>query len=207
MRYELFVGLRYLRARRSERFISLLTLISILGVMVAVITLNLAIAVMSGFEEAFRDRLLGLHSHIQLVKPASYLRGYEELGQRLEQRDDVTAAAPTLTGQIIITSGSRVSGTVVRGIDPDRSPVKLAEYLQQGQVEDLRTRSTVLVDGRKLVLPGIIIGDRLASQLRVDLGDAVQAVSPIGRPTAVGIIPRIKRFVVAGIFDSGDARV
>ena len=203
MRYELFVGLRYLRARRSERFISLLTLISILGVMLAVVTLNLAIAVMSGFEEAFRDRLLGLHSHIQLVKPASYLRGYEELGKRLEQRDDVTAAAPTLTGQIIITAGSRVSGTVVRGIDPDRSPVKLAEYLQQGQVNDLRTRSAVVVDGRKLVLPGIIIGDRLASQLRVGIGDALQAVSPIGRPTAVGIIPRIKRFVVVGIFDSG----
>ncbi len=203
MRYELFVGLRYLRARRSERFISLLTLISVLGVMLAVVTLNLAIAVMSGFEEAFRDRLLSLHAHIQLVKPASYLTGYEELAKRLESRDDVTAAAPALTGQIILTAGSRVSGAVVRGIDPDRSHVDLEGFLTQGRVGDLKARTPVVVDGRNLDLPGIIIGDRLASQLRVSKGQALQAVSPIGSPTAVGIIPRIRRFAVVGIFDSG----
>ena len=203
MRYELFVGLRYLRARRRERFISLLTLISILGVMIAVVTLNVAISVMTGFEEVFRDRLLSLNAHIVLVKPASYLTGYDELAGRLEKRDDVTAAAPALTGQIILTSGPRVSGAVVRGIDPDRAPTDLEPFLQQGSLSDLKARTPVVVDGRNLLLPGIIVGDRLASQLQVGKGDALQAVSPIGSPTAVGIVPRIRRFAIAGIFDSG----
>ena len=203
MRYELFVGLRYLRARRRERFISLLTLISILGVMIAVVTLNVAISVMTGFEEVFRDRLLSLNAHVVLVKPASYLTGYDELAGRLEKRDDVTAAAPALTGQIILTSGRRVSGAVVRGIDPDRAPADLEQFLQQGSLSDLKARTPVVVDGRNLLLPGIIVGDRLASQLQVGKGDALQAVSPIGSPTAVGIVPRIRRFAIAGIFDSG----
>ena len=203
MRYELFVGLRYLRARRRERFISLLTLISILGVMIAVVTLNLAVAVMTGFEEVFRDRLLSLNAHVVLVKPASYLTGYDELASRLEKRDDVTTAAPALTGQIILTSKSRVSGAIVRGIDPDRAPADLERFLQQGRMSDLKTLTPVVVNGRDLRLPGIIIGDRLADQLRVRQGDALQAVSPIGSPTAVGLIPRIKRFAVVGIFDSG----
>ena len=138
MRYELFVGLRYLRARRSERFISLLTLISILGVMIAVVTLNVAIAVMTGFEEVFRDRLLGLHSHIELVRPASYLRGYDELAARLEKRDDVKTASPALAGQLILTAGSRVTGVLVRGIDPGRSHVDLQSYLQAGPPEHPR---------------------------------------------------------------------
>ncbi len=203
MRYELFVGLRYLRARRSERFISLLTLISILGVMIAVVTLNVAISVMTGFEEVFRDRLLSLNAHVVLVRPASYLTGYDELARRLEQRDDVTTAAPALTGQIILTSGRRVSGAVVRGIDPDRAPEDLEPFLQRGRLSDLKTRTPVVVDGRNLLLPGIIVGDRLASRLQVDKGDALQAVSPIGSPTAVGIVPRIRRFAIVGIFDSG----
>lgn len=203
MRYEFFVGLRYLRARRSERFISLLTVIAVLGVMISVVTLNVVISVMTGFEEVLRDRLLGLNSHILLVKPASYLTGYDELARRLEKREGVAAAAPSLNGQIILTSGNRVSGAVVRGIDPDRSHVEIDEYLEQGALRDLELRTQVRVDGRDLELPGIIIGDRLAEQLRVGRGDPVQAVSPVGSPTAVGIIPRIRRFAVAGTFHSG----
>lgn len=203
MRYEFFVGLRYLRARRSERFISLLTVIAVLGVMISVVTLNVVISVMTGFEEVLRDRLLGLNSHILLVKPASYLTGYDELARRLEKREGVAAAAPSLNGQIILTSGNRVSGAVVRGIDPDRSHVEIDEYLKQGALRDLGLRTRVRVDGRDLELPGVIIGDRLAEQLGVGRGDPVQAVSPVGSPTAVGIIPRIRRFAVAGTFDSG----
>ena len=203
MRYEFFVGLRYLRARRSERFISLLTVIAVLGVMISVVTLNVVISVMTGFEEVLRDRLLGLNSHILLVKPASYLAGYDELARRVEKREGVAAAAPSLNGQIILTSGNRVSGAVVRGIDPDRSHVEIDEYLKQGALRDLKLRTPVRVDGRDLELPGIIIGDRLAEQLGVGRGDPVQAVSPVGNPTAVGIIPRIRRFAVAGTFDSG----
>ena len=203
MRYELFVGLRYLRARRSERFISLLTVISILGVMIAVVTLNVVIAVMTGFEEVLRDRLLGLNAHVLLVKPASYLTGYDELARRLESRDDVATAAPSLTGQIILTSENRVGGAVVRGIVPGRTHLGLEQYLKEGRMRDIESRTPARVNGRDLSLPGIIVGDRLAEQLGVRMGDTLQAVSPIGSPTAVGIIPRIRRFAVAGIFDSG----
>ncbi len=203
MRYELFVGLRYLRARRSERFISLLTLISVLGVMIAVVTLNVVIAVMTGFEEVLRDRLLGLNAHVLLVKPATYLTGYDALARRLEGRDDVTAAAPSLSGQIILTSGNRVTGAVVRGVDPERSHVDLGKYLKEGGLRDLGSRTPARINGRDLHLPGIIVGDRLAGRLGVGKGDALQAVSPIGSPTAVGIIPRIRRFAITGIFDSG----
>lgn len=203
MRYELFVGLRYLRARRSERFISLLTLISVLGVMIAVVTLNVVIAVMSGFEEVLRDRLLGLNAHVLLVKPASYLTGYDALARRLESRDDVTAATPSLGGQIILTSGNRVTGALVRGIDPERSHADLGTYLKEGSLRDLGSRTPARVNGRDLDLPGIVVGDRLAVRLAVGKGDVLQVVSPIGSPTAVGIIPRIRRFAVTGIFDSG----
>ena len=203
MRYELFVGLRYLRARRSERFISLLTLISVLGVMIAVVTLNVVIAVMTGFEEVLRDRLLGLNAHVLLVKPASYLTGYDALARRLESRDDVTAATPSLGGQIILTSGNRVTGALVRGIDPERSHVDLGTYLKEGSLRDLGSRTPARVNGRDLDLPGIVVGDRLAGRLAVGKGDVLQVVSPIGSPTAVGIIPRIRRFAVTGIFDSG----
>lgn len=203
MRYELFVGLRYLRARRSERFISLLTLVSVLGVMIAVVTLNVVIAVMTGFEEALRDRLLGLNAHVLLVKPGDYLADYDQLARSLETRDDVIAAAPSLNGQIILTSGNRVTGAVVRGIDVDHSRVDLEKYLRKGSLRELKSRTTARVGGQNLLLPGIIVGERLADQLGLDKGDVLQAVSPVGSPTAVGIIPRIRRFVVTAIFDSG----
>ena len=171
--------------------------------MIAVVTLNVVIAVMTGFEEALRDRLLGLNAHVLLVKPGDYLDDYDQLARDLEGRDDVIAAAPSLNGQIILTSGSRVAGAVVRGIDLDRSRMDLEKYLRKGSLRELKYRTTARVGGRKILLPGIIVGDRLADRLGLDKGDVLQAVSPVGSPTAVGIIPRIRRFVVMAIFDSG----
>ena len=114
MKYEFFIGLRYLLARRSETFISLITVISILGVTISVITLNVTVAVMTGFEEAIRDRLLGVNAHILLFKSGEYLDEYQELIPKLMQEEGVQSVAPTVFGQAIITSGSRVSGVVPR---------------------------------------------------------------------------------------------
>src|SRR3989304_3157946 len=105
MRYELFIGLRYLRARRRETFISLITVISILGVMIGVMTLNVVMAVMTGFEEVLRDRLLGINAHVALVKSGDQLRGYEQLLEQGQKETGVVAAAPTIFGQVMVPSG------------------------------------------------------------------------------------------------------
>lgn len=205
MRYELFIGLRYLHARRRETFISLITLISILGVMIGVMTLNVVMAVMTGFEEVLRDRLLGINAHVALVNPGHTLTGYESLVDQVVQEKGVMAATPSVYGQVMLTSGSRVSGVVVRGIDPDRisGVVDIQRYIKEGSLQALKTSHALQIDGRTVSLPGIILGARLAGQLGVMVGDPVQIVSPLGTPTPMGLVPKVRRFAVAGLFDSG----
>ena len=209
MSYELFIGLRYLRARRQETFISLITVISVLGVMIGVMTLNVVMAVMTGFEETLRDRLLGINAHIALVKSGDQLRDYENLVQVVEQQSGVVAASPSITGQVMLTSGSRVSGVVVRGVDPDRvnAVVDIQKYIKQGSLQELKKEHSIQVDGRTVRLPGVILGYRLANQLGVFPGSPLQIVSPLGSPTAIGVIPKVRRFVVVAIFDSGMSEI
>ena len=205
MRYELFTGLRYLRGRRRETFISLITIISILGVMIGVMTLNVVMGVMTGFEEVLRDRLLGINAHVALVKPGDRLTEYEGLIEKVVREPGVLAAAPSIFGQVMVTSGSRVSGVVVRGIDPDRANgvVDIERYIEQGKLEDLKKPRPIQVEGRSVALPGVIIGKRLAGLLGVMVGDPIQVVSPLGTPTVMGMIPKVRRFIIVGLFDSG----
>ena len=205
MRYELFIGLRYLRARRRETFISLITVISILGVMIGVMTLNVVMAVMTGFEEVLRDRLLGINAHVAVVKTGDHLAEYQKLIDRILQEKGVLAAAPSVYGQVMVTSGARVSGVVVRGIDPDRANrvVDIQQYIKEGSLQALKTPHALQVEGRSVSLPGIIVGRRLAGQLGVMVGDPIQVVSPLATPTVLGMVPKVRRFVVAGLFDSG----
>ncbi len=205
MRYELFIGFRYLQSRRRETFISLITIISILGVLIGVMTLNVVMAVMTGFEEVLRDRLLGINAHISLVKPGDDLTGYERLLGRVTQEKGVVAAAPSVYGQVMVTFGRRVTGVVVRGIDPDLAGrvVDIQRYITQGGVAQLKAQHNLQVDGRTVSLPGVILGARLSGQLGAMIGDPIQVVSPLGTPSPVGVIPKVKRFVVVGIFDSG----
>ena len=209
MRYEFFIGLRYLRARRRETFISLITVISVLGVMIGVMTLNVVMAVMTGFEETLRDRLLGINAHIALVKSGDQLRGYETLVEQVQKEKGVVAASPSIYGQVMLTAGPRVSGVVVRGVDPDRvnQVVDIARYIKEGSLQKLKEPQPVEVEGRRIFLPGIILGIRLANQLGVFPGSPIQVVSPLGSPTAIGVIPRVRRFVVVGIFDSGMSEI
>ena len=209
MRYELFIGLRYLRARRRETFISLITVISVLGVMIGVMTLNVVMAVMTGFEETLRDRLLGINAHVALVKSGDQLRDYEKLLGQVEKTKGVVAASPSIYGQVMLTSGPRVSGVVVRGIDPDRvnQVVDIERYIKEGSLQSLKQLQPLQIQGRTILLPGVIIGIRLANQLGVFLGSPIQVVSPLGSPTAIGVIPKVRRFVVVGIFDSGMSEI
>src|SRR5438132_11769258 len=166
MRYELFIGLRYLRARRRETFISLITVISILGVMIGVMTLNVVMAVMTGFEETLRDRLLGINAHVALVKAGGQLRDYEKLVEEVRKTKGVVAASPSIYGQVMLTSGPRVSGVVVRGVDPDRvnQVVDIARYIKQGNVAGLTSQHPPKIEDRTVLLPDIILRERLASQ-------------------------------------------
>ena len=205
MRYELFIGLRYLRGRRRETFISLITVISILGVMIGVMTLNVVMAVMTGFEEVLRDRLLGINAHVALVKPGDRLTEYQSLVDKVLQEPGVVAASPSIYGQVMVTSGSRVSGAVVRGVDPDRADgvVDIHPYIKGGKLKDLKTPHPVEVEGKSVALPGVIIGKRLAGQLGVLVGNPIQVVSPLGTPTVMGMIPKVRRFIVVALFESG----
>ncbi len=201
MKYEWFIGLRYLKARRQETFISLITVISILGVMIGVMTLNVVMAVMTGFEETLRDRLLGINAHIALVKSGDQLRDYEKLVEIVRREPGVVAASPAIYGQVMLTAGPRVSGVLVRGVDPDRvnGVIDIQKYMTEGSLQNLKQPQTLRIDDRTVALPGLILGTRLANQLGVFPGTPVQVVSPLGTPTAIGVIPKVRRFMVVGL--------
>jgi lipoprotein-releasing system permease protein len=209
LKYELFIGLRYLRARRRETFISLITLISVLGVMIGVMTLNVVMAVMTGFEETLRDRLLGINAHVAVLKSGDPLREYDQLLRQVSEHPGVVAASPTIYGQVMLTAGPRVTGVVVRGVDPDRvnRVVDIQRYLRAGSLGTLKTQHALQVDERRVLLPGIILGERLANQLGIFPGSPVQVLSPIGSPTAIGVIPKVKRFVVSGLLKTGMSEI
>jgi lipoprotein-releasing system permease protein len=187
----------------------LITVISVLGVMLAVMTLNVVMSVMSGFEETLRDRLLGINAHIALVRSGEPMRDHERLIAELTKEPGVLAASPTIYGQVMITSGSRVSGVVVRGVDPNRvnGVVNLQSFLKEGSLAALKSQHPIQVEERTVTLPGIILGERLANQLGAFPGTAVQVVSPLGSPTAIGVIPKVRRFVVVGILKSGMSEI
>jgi lipoprotein-releasing system permease protein len=168
-------------------------------------TLNVVMSVMTGFEEVLRDRLLGINAHVALVKPGDRLTGYQDLVDRVTKEKGVVAAAPAVYGQVMVTYGNRVSGVLVRGVDPDKvnGVIDIQRYIVQGKLEDLKSPRPLNIDGRSVPLPGVIVGSRLAGQLGVSLGEPIQLLSPSGSPTVLGVIPKVRRFVVSGIFDSG----
>jgi len=208
MRYELMVGLRYLRARRKEAFISLITVISVVGVMIGVMTLNIVLAVMTGFEEDLRDRILGFNPHIVVVSYAGAIRDADKVLATVRDTPGVVAAAPLVYSQVMLTTGQSVSGVVVRGVPPgdDAAIVDLKGHLSSGSIDRLGAEFEVPPSGDSKTptkLTGVIIGQELAKQLGVDVGDPVSVVSPMGTASPVGMIPKVKRFAVAGTFDSG----
>jgi lipoprotein-releasing system permease protein len=174
--------------------------------MIGVMTLNVVMAVMTGFEETLRDRLLGINAHVALVmRTGDSLRDYRSLIDQVKDEKGVLAAAPAVYGQAMVTSGSRVSGVVIRGIDPDRANgvIDIQQYLTHGGLEDLKRPHRLQDGGRTVFLPGVLLGERLAAQLGAMLGDPVQVVSPLGKATVMGMIPKVRRFVVVGLFKSG----
>lgn len=207
MRYEIFIGLRYLRAKRSEAFISLITVISMLGVMLGVMTLNITLAIMTGFEFDLRDRILGFNPHVVVVSYSGAVSGAEKVLERVRGVRGVTSAAPFVYGQVMVSNQQYVAGVVVRGIDATTpGGVDLERFLDFGDLTELtRLHDAPATDGTmgRTELPGLLIGKELQSQLSIGVGDPINVISPLGTPSPVGMVPRVKRFVVAGVFSSG----
>ena len=208
MTWELFVGRRYLRSRRRH-FLSLISLISLAGVTIGVATLNIVLGVMTGMEQELRDKILGFNPHVVVVSYGGALGGTEDALARVRGVDGVKAAAPFVYGQAMITVGRAVSGIVVRGIDPQSAGgvVDIERHLASGTLDALSAPHKVTLPpdegGGTVELSGLLVGQELARQLGVAPGDAVSVVSPLGTPGPAGMVPRVKRFVIAGVFDSG----
>ena len=209
MSYELFVSIRHLSAKKSKKFISLNTWISIAGVGLGVMALIVVIAVMSGFSKDLRDKILGTNSHVVVSNMnRAMVENYDGIIKKVRSVKGVIAAAPFIMNQVMLINGDRVSGIVVRGIDPEKEETvsDLGKNMVSGTVSDLKTKSSFSgeIKGReKKNRAGIILGKELLRRLGVGVGDIVSMVSPVSRVTPVGLIPRMKLFKVVGVFESG----
>ena len=209
MSYELFVSIRHLSAKKSQKFISLNTWISIAGVGLGVMALIVVIAVMSGFSKDLRDKILGTNSHVVVSNMnRAMVENYDGILKKVRSVEGVMAAAPFIMNQVMLINGDRVSGIVVRGIDPEKEETvsDLGKNMVSGTVSDLKTKSSFSgeIKGReKKNRAGIILGKELSRRLGVGVGDIVSMVSPVSRVTPVGLIPRMKLFKVVGVFESG----
>ncbi|MBT5631804.1 MAG: lipoprotein-releasing ABC transporter permease subunit [Nitrospina sp.] len=203
MSYELFVSLRQLKAKRTQRFISLNTWISIGGVALGVMALIVVIAVMSGFGKDLRDKILGTNSHVVVTNVTrTGMVDYETIMKKVVKVDGVKAAAPFILNQVMLAYGDNAVGVVVRGVDVDREAgvSDLEKNLVQGSLKMLERSKK---SSGKLRRDGIILGKELARKLGVQSDDAVSMVAPASRMTPMGLIPKIKLFQVVGLFESG----
>jgi len=197
MKYEWFIGLRYLKAKRKQAFISIITIISIVGVMVGVMTLIVVLAVMSGFEKTIKEKILGTQAQIVVLKAGQEgMDRYEEALKKVEEVKGVVAATPFIYTEVMLSSESIVTGGVIKGIDPDSvgKVTELARNMKAGRLQDLKGESNP---------PGIILGSELAKHLGMSLNDSIQVISPLGTMTPMGMMPKMRRFHVVGIFHSG----
>ena len=198
--FELFVSLRYLKAKRKQTFISVITFISIAGVTVGVMALIIVISVMSGFEENLRNKILGTNSHMIVLNYNGPFSDYSSVQKKVESASsEIAASTPFVFSQVMVTSEAGVSGIVLRGIEPATAGkvINIEKIMKKGKISDLLTNDASQGP------PGIIIGKELAKNLRVGIGNKINIVSPSATPGPFGYIPKIKSFKVSGLFESG----
>ena len=195
--YELALGWRYTRAGRATRrngFISFISGVSMLGIALGVAALIIVLSVMNGFQKEVRDRMLSVVSHIEIFAPnGQAMVDVDTTMQQARQHPEVVGAAPFVAAQGLIARGEDMKGAIVRGIDPAR----------EGEVTDLAATNA---DVLQLLQPGsfnIVLGQELARQMGVSVGDKVTLIAPSGQVTPAGVVPRLKQMTVAGTFDSG----
>ena len=191
---EIFVGLRYTRAKRRNHFISFISAISMLGIALGVMALIVVLSVMNGFENELRGRILGMVSHVTVSSFGGPLQGWQSLRDQTMENPAVIAGAPYIEAEAMISNLSSVSGALIRGIDPEYETgvSEIHENMEFGELTDL-------VAGEY----GIILGSGLANSLDVVPGDRVTMVTPQATSSPLGFLPRLRRFKVVGIFEIG----
>ncbi len=196
--YEIFISLRYLKTKKRYGTISLNTFISIAGVVIGVATSIITLAVMTGFQGYFRDKILSALPHVVVLEfTGTGMKDEKDVEEKIRKVPHVKATTPFVYAQSMVTTKERMQGVVVRGIDPQKeiSVTDLAKNMTTGTLQDLDR------PGRKA--PGIIIGEDLARKLGVSIGDSVTMVNPIAEETPLGMVPKMKKFQVVGLFDAG----
>ena len=194
MQYELFIGLRYTRAKRRNHFISFISLISMLGMALGVAALITVLSVMNGFQKEVRARILSVVSHVQITGPGGQLARWQGVADAARRNPDVAAAAPYVNGQAMLVNEATARGALVRGIDPalEGRVAEVANKMIAGRIEALQAGEF-----------GIVLGADLARSLRASTGDRVTVIAPQGLVTPAGIVPRLKSFRVVGLFEVG----
>ncbi len=206
MKFEWFISLRYLRAKRKQTFISIITFISIAGVMVGVMALIVVLAVMNGFTNDLKGKILGLNAHAVILEYGDTIKKPKEIQRIAEGVPGVVATTPFIYSQAMISSPGGASGIVLRGLDLASATkvISLDKYLVEGSLPELETagrpKGTAANAG---TVPGVVLGRELARNIGTGIGDIVQVISPTGLITPMGTMPRMERFKVVGIFESG----
>lgn len=204
MWFELFVAVRYLRARRRQGVVGLITAIAVVGVAAGVASLIVALAITTGMRRDLQDRLVGATAHVELLRvTGDGMRDWRSLMARLGHVRGVQAVAPGLYGEVLISRGPRSGGALLKGILPadERAVGNLLQSMQEGSAAALEPAAAASLPG--LSEPPVVIGSELAVTLGATVGDSLLITSPQGELTPLGLVPRYQRFRVAGVFASG----
>lgn len=192
--FEGMIGLHYVRARRRNHFISFISLTSMLGVALGVLALITVLSVMNGFEKELKERILGMASHATVIEDGNVLNEWEPIAAKVLQHPEIIGVAPYLHGEGMLVNDRHVNGAIIRGILPAEEPkvAVVTEKMIAGELNALQEGSF-----------NIVLGAELAAKLGVALGDKLTLVAPQANVTPAGILPRLKRFTLTGIFEVG----
>lgn len=217
MLYEFFISLRFLASRKHQKFISVTAFISIIGVIIGVMALNVVLAVMSGFEDELRSKILGVNSHIAVMSYDGAIKNYDDVVEKVKKVPEVTGASPLIYGQAMLASEGNISGAVIKGVNPSLAGTvtSIEEAVGKALIwnSEYESENELRSAGRNILLglgeettskkPPIILGKELAAVLGVSSGDLVNMLSPIGNIGPFGAMPKVKNFEVVGLFDFG----
>lgn len=194
MNYEILLGLRYVRAKRRNGFISFISLISTLGLALGVAALITVLSVMNGFQKELRTRILGVASHVQITGYDNELSDWQQVADAAVKNRDVKAAAPYVSEQAMLSFDQTVRGAMVRGVLPaaEDGVADFSQHMRAGRLTDLQPGGF-----------GVVLGIELARALRVQVGDKVTLIAPQGLVTPAAVLPRLKQFLVVGVFEAG----
>lgn len=196
MTFELFISRRYFKSKPGQTIIALITLLSIIGICIGVTALIVVIAVMAGFESDLKTRIMGIEPHVVIDRPQSPITDYTTIVRRASETDGVVAAWPLVELQAMLRADSRVSGALIKGIDPRAAEIGL-------NMRSLAALKTPEPAPDAPGLPPIVLGRDLAQRMGLSPGDTLLVVSPKGTLAPIGFIPFMKRFVVADLFETG----